>query len=261
MPEIEIEDKAIIEQGVRATIRFYEAMSTHHLSCPGVVAVVANLIDPLLNLVVNAALSEEEVEEKIEAVFKFYQAYQVEWFWQVGPLSQPKTLPQQLILNGLSLVEVYPALYFDLRQALPIFATPELVIKEVMSHDLLQEWVKPIREAFPSSDKAEGYRQLNATLAHGPGTAFRHYVGYHLDHAVCAGTLFVTEEAVMIHNIATRPNFRKRGFGTAMTLYAMQMAKDLERPHCFLDSSPKGMGMYQRIGFKVYAYNQLFGAK
>lgn len=261
MPNIEINNTVITQLGVEATICFYQAMAAHQLQCPGVKAVVADLIDPILNLVVNANLVENEIQEKIETVFDFYQRHQAEWFWQVGPLSTPSTLPQHLIQRGLSLLEDCPALYFNLTQDLPMLPTSDLVIREVAAEDELLEWVRPLREAFPSSDKAEGFRKLNARLPHGPGTAFRHYVGYRQDHPVCAGTLFITENACMIHNIATRPNCRKRGYGSAMTLHAMQAAKDLHILHCYLDSSPIGMGVYKKIGFKVYAHNQLYGVK
>ena len=74
-----------------------------------------------------------------------------------------------------------------------------------------------------------------------------------------AGTLFIHDDSVMIHNIATKPTYRKRGFGAAITLYAMQEAKRLGKKHCFLDSSPKGLGVYQGLGFKTYCHYQLYG--
>lgn len=254
-----IQDKAIIQLGLNTTIDFYQAMAEEQLKADNVVAVMADLMDPLLNLVVHAALTEDKVEETIQTVSEFYQRHHAKWFWQIGSETTPPTLSQHLIKHGLSLLETCPALYCDLSHDLPSIALPDWNIVELPAEDELHEWVKPIRESFFSSDQAEGFRQLNATLAHGQGQALHHYIGYYQGLPVSAATLFVTDQAVMIHNIATRPNYRRRGFGMAITRHVMAQAKQWGLQHCFLDSSSKGFNVYKKLGFKIYCFYQLFG--
>lgn len=246
--------------GLEASIAFVRAMSLKQLPSDEVVAVITDLQDPLLNVVIHTETIESNLNVRIDQVFQFYQQHNVPWFWIVGPLSTPNTLSQHLIKRGMELIEQFPSMYFDLQNDLFITTHPDFVIREAESNDELYEWVKPLREAFPSSDGAEGYRQLNAKLAHGPSAAFRHYIGYFQNEPVCSGTLFVSENAVMIHNIGTKPMHRYRGYGTAITLRAMQDAKKLGIRHCFLDASESGMTVYQRIGFRIYANSQLFSA-
>jgi len=57
----------------------------------------------------------------------------------------------------------------------------------------------------------------------------------------------------MLHNLATKIAYTKRGFGTALTLHMMQCAKEMGIQHFFLDSSADGVSIYQKIGFKVYS--------
>lgn len=261
MSKVQYSNEAITRLGLETTISFYQAMSAHQLQCEGIVAVVADLIDPILNLVVSAEISENEIEEKTRDVFRFYQQYGVEWFWQIGPLSQPLVLSRYLLKQGLVLLADCPSMYLDLTGALPGQDLRDFEIHEVPAHDELLEWVKPVREAFASSDKAEGFRRLNARIPHGQGKVFHHYVGYYQGRPVCAGTLFVVDKATMVHNIATRPNFRKRGFGKAMTLHTLHEAKRLGAVHCFLDASLHGMNIYRQVGFQIYSYNQLYGIK
>lgn len=246
--------------GLEASIAFVKTMSFKQLQSDEVVAVITDLQDPLLNVVMHIETIESKLNESIDQVFQFYQQHNVPWFWIVGPLSTPNTLSQHLIKRGMELVEQFPSMYFDLQNDFDETPHPDFVIREMGWNDQLRDWVKPLREAFPSSDGTEGYRQLNASLGHGPGAAFRHYVGYFQDEPVCSGTLFVTENAVMIHNIGTKPMHRYRGYGAAITMRAMQDAKKLGKRHCFLDASESGVTMYQRLGFRIYANSQLFAA-
>ena len=57
----------------------------------------------------------------------------------------------------------------------------------------------------------------------------------------------------MLHNLATKTAYTKRGFGAALTLHMMQYAKEMGIQHFFLDSSVDGVSIYKKIGFRVYS--------
>lgn len=254
-------DSKIQQLGLQANIAFCKAMSAEQLDTGEVIAVIAAIKDSMLNVVMDTQSTDATIEATIAAVKSFYQRHQKEWFWIVGPLSKPESLSQHLIKNGLSLNETFSSCYFDLKKPLESLSTPNFIIKEATPEDELYEWSKPLNKAFPNSDQAESFRKLNASLPHGEGAAFHHYVGYFNTKPVCCGTLFVTNNAVMIHNVGTDPDYARKGFGTAMTVHAMLHAKQLGYQLCFLDASENGLKVYQRIGFSVYSQSSVFSIK
>lgn len=258
---VQIHNPLITEMGMQVAIAFCNVMAVDSLDCPGIVATYDGLLDPVLNVVMHTQTTEALIDEKIAAVFKFYQSHQAEWRWIVGPLSTPKTLPEYLQKHNLVVYEKYPGMYFDLSNQLSKSFTGDLIVREASLSDQLHDWVKPIRESFQTNDKAEGYRQLNCAKSYGPGTSFRHYIGYYEDEVVTSGTLFIDKDVVMIQNVGTKPAFRNRGFGTALTLAMMQDAIAFGSKHCFLDSSDKGFNVYSNIGFKIYCMYQIYGPK
>jgi ribosomal protein S18 acetylase RimI-like enzyme len=133
-----------------------------------------------------------------------------------------------------------------------------VTIEEVSAEDTLTEWIKPVRESFPSADNAEQFRLLNAHLPHGPGTQFRHFVLLQKKVAITSVTLFVTTDAVMIHNLATKPIYRRQGLATLIMIYALREAQRLGIQHCFLDSSSSGYHLYAELGFEVCAISKAY---
>ena len=75
------------------------------------------------------------------------------------------------------------------------------------------------------------------------------FVGYENGYPVASSCLFLTEVAG-IYDVATRPNKRKLGFGSALFYQALQEAKQRKYETAVLQASPDGLGIYKRFGFK-----------
>jgi GNAT superfamily N-acetyltransferase len=59
-------------------------------------------------------------------------------------------------------------------------------------------------------------------------------------------------ETVGIYGLATLKKFRGRGIGTSLLTFALNHAKRLGYHWAGLQASEKGLGLYKRMGFKVY---------
>jgi len=255
------EMKEIQQLGLEVAIAFVKAMAIEEFSSNDVVAVYDGLSESIVSVVMDTQTTEEKMDHVIKAVLEFYKKRDALWSWMVGPLSKPapSVLAKYLEKHNLFLVEKSPGMYFNLEQKRPEAPIISLDIHEVDANDDLNVWIIPEREAFPkTSDNGEGYRQLNASKPHGPGTSFRHYVGYCNSEPVSAVTLFLHGELAMIHNVATRPLFQRRQFATAMVVRVMQDAKKEGIKHCFLDASEKGKNVYGRIGFEDYCMQWVY---
>jgi ribosomal protein S18 acetylase RimI-like enzyme len=79
----------------------------------------------------------------------------------------------------------------------------------------------------------------------------RLYVGYHDDEPVVAGLGVRVDTTIGIYNIATVPDARRRGYGTAMT---ERIIHDGARDGCdvaVLQASEAGKPVYERMGFRT----------
>lgn len=251
-------NNSITELGLKIEIAFWRAMSKNELKYPGVTAYVTGVDDSSFNLVIDTQVDEKNITEAISRVREFFKRYKLPWTWITHTLNHPKNIDRLLLANGFQLIEEFPEMYLNLRHELPVHLLSGVTIEEVSAEDTLTEWIKPVRESFPSTDNAEQFRLLNAHLPHGPGTAFRHFVLLQKKVAITSVTLFVTPDAVMIHNLATKPIYRRQGLATLIMIYALREAQQLGIQHCFLDSSSSGYHLYAELGFEVCAISKAY---
>jgi GNAT superfamily N-acetyltransferase len=83
---------------------------------------------------------------------------------------------------------------------------------------------------------------------------FMAYVGYYNGEAVSTSAIIIGGGAVGVYNVATVPGKQRHGFGEATMRCALAEA---QRDHPFdpviLQSTPAGLHLYQRMGFRTIA--------
>ena len=256
--KIELHDPVINRLGVDAIIDFYKTIATETLEFPGLFVCMTAISDaPFLNVVIDTRTNEKYDPEIMATIKNFYNRFNMSWVWFVSPIAKVNHLEQQ----GFRLIEQAPGMYFDLTQSLPEIKINQLEIKEADATDDLSDWTLPLQEGFPSDDNCEAYRKLNADLLHKGVTKLKHFVAYIQQEAVSCATLFVSGDSVMIHNLATKIAFQKRGIGKAVSNHLMAVAKNLGVKHCFLDSSDEGFKLYKSLEFKVYCVARAYELK
>lgn len=246
---LEIQDNQLTKKGNAAIIDFYQTMSIDQLKLPGIFAAVTEMDNPFLNVVIDIRDNRNNSSTQIEACRQFFAKHNIPWAWFVTPGSENNDLTQ----HGFSLLEKAPAMYFDLHTPIPKLKNYSIIIQEASATNDLKKWIEPINEGFDAKPDDDSYLKLNANLLNNGCKKLRHFVGYHDNSVVSSGTLFVSNDSAMLHNLATKPAYTKRGFGTALTLHMMQCAKEMGIQHFFLDSSADGVSIYRKIGFKIYS--------
>lgn len=78
-----------------------------------------------------------------------------------------------------------------------------------------------------------------------------HYIGYWNGEPVTSASLLLTDNIAGLYNISTPPQFRRRGFGTAVTHATLQTARQRGYRHACCMASRMGKPIYQRLGFRV----------
>lgn len=65
-------------------------------------------------------------------------------------------------------------------------------------------------------------------------------------------------ECLHIDDIATIPDFQKKGYTTGLMHAALKHAQQLNIEQCFLEASSSGLGLYKRMGFKELFINNSY---
>jgi GNAT superfamily N-acetyltransferase len=92
-------------------------------------------------------------------------------------------------------------------------------------------------------------RLMTPAVLRRPGV--RAYVGKIDGEGVTTGVGVCLENHVGIFNVATLPPHRRRGYGAAITGRAVRDGLDHGARWAWLQSSPDGYGVYEKLGFKT----------
>lgn len=126
---------------------------------------------------------------------------------------------------------------------------PGLTIAQVTDDKTLHQWVQVLLAGFGADATAEtSLFELMASLGDDP--SMRHYLGYLDGRPIATSTILLAAGVAGIYFVATAPEARGRGIGTAMTLRPLGEARDSGYRIGILQASGMGLPMYRRLGFQ-----------
>ena len=243
---IDIQDKEITQIGTQTTIDFYRNLAIDEKNFFQASAFVTGLDSADFNVVFDNRLQKTNSTELVNSVDKFFNSHQVCWTWIIMPTSYEHDLLDQ----GFILTEESSGMYFNLLNKIPKMKSNFITIEEVKQNDDLRIWIQPINEGFEEED--EGYRKRNADILNSGNQKLRHFIAYYHHKVAASATLFLSNDAVMILNLATKTNFKHKGIGTTLAIHMMNLAQKAGFKHCYLEPSDEAFSLYRKIGFKVY---------
>ena len=200
------------------------------------------------DIVLRARWSPEDVEEKIDALLTQIGSHIDEIDWMVFPKDQPPDLGSRLEGRGMPGGRGGNWLWADLTS----LGTAPLVpagfrIEQVHDDKGMRAWVE-VSEAGFGMELGCFY---DAYARHGYGSeAFsRHYIGYLGDTPVTSGTLLEAGGIATIYDISTPPDFRRQGYGGAITHALMGEIRRRGYGDTWIWSSKLGKSVYQKLGY------------
>ena len=206
------------------------------------------------NLVCRARLTDDTAPARVRDAVAYFATVGRPFSWWVGPADQPAGLGALLEGAGLVRAEGEVAMAADLGSLRPGEPTPRgLAVRRVRTHSELADFarVNAANWAPPDVDVLVFYdRAAPALLA--DDSPLRFYVGYVDGHPVATAELAEGGGVVGLYNVATLEGYRRRGFGSALTLRALLDA--LARGHraAVLQAAADGVGVYARVGFRPF---------
>jgi ribosomal protein S18 acetylase RimI-like enzyme len=257
-------DGILLEASERTVIEALEANLQAHVGLyaylpgarvcdePGVVGLMDSL-DVSESCVYRAIFPPEQADKNIERVVQRYRSEGcLPMWWIVGPSSQPADLGKRLQEQGFECFAHPPGMAADLPALPEQAALPDrFTIERVANSRALREWaeVLGIAGVIPDALK-EGFYDVFEMHGYSPGAPCRLFLGREEGKAVATSRLLCAGGVAGIWHVATLPEARGRGYGTAMTMAAARAGREVGYQVGGLFATPAGYRLYHRLGFQ-----------
>jgi GNAT superfamily N-acetyltransferase len=214
----------------------------------------------LANGIVNARFPEECLEEILDERLGQLSTKKVPMAWLIGPSTRPVDLGGHLQARGWMLGDEAPGMAIDLHALDEAMSSPpSLTIERVQDAETLRTWLRVM--TVGSDIPQEGLALLlELVTRHGftDDPSVHYYLGLLADQPVATSLLYLAGGVAGIYNVATLPEFRHQGIGSALTVAPLLQARTWGYHIGTLQSSPMGLSLYRRLGFREYCMFQAY---
>jgi len=215
------------------------------------VLVDSGLPSDTFNAVCRAKLGRENAARRIEAAVLHFRRKNLSFSWWVGLLCEPATLDEELKKHGLSFAEKEVGMAADISRLPEPTTIPDgLKIRRVSDERELSDYARVIAANWNPTDEAvSAFYTRVATPALASDCPARFFLGYAQGKPVAARECFLYAGVAGVYNVVTLTTARRRGFGRALTLAALQEAREAGYSTAVLQASDQGESIYTRLGF------------
>lgn len=211
------------------------------------------------NAVVSCDASKARGTELVEQWRAELLARPLPGSWHLTPSMRPNVLPDLLTAGGFEDGGDEPAMAASLSGLVGAPPSEDLEIALVGSADEVQDYRRVLASGFGEGPKeADWVASIYAKTGLGTDGPWRHFVGRVRSEPVATASLLLTGAAGGIYFVCTTPEFRRRGYGAAVTHRAMVEAAASGAEFAVLGSSPMGQKVYARLGFRTVFSYRLF---
>lgn len=214
------------------------------------------------SMVFSTQLADAGIEQQIDEALRQIGQYTDAVDWMVFPSDRPTDLGERLrqhgevggpdgkwILHGKIGGPGGNWMWLELSNLGAPPTTPDgFHVKQVVNQAMFDEWAVINAKGFGAHD----YRAFHAAYSrHGFGADAQaiHFVGYRGEEPVTSSTLLVAGGSASVYNISTPVEWRRQGFGGAITHASLQVARNRGYRDTWIWSSDLGKSVYAKLGF------------
>jgi GNAT superfamily N-acetyltransferase len=214
----------------------------------------------LANGIVKAHFTADYLEDILDERLRLLTAEQVPMTWLIGPSTRPVDLGSHLEARGWVLEDVAPGMAIELQTLDETLYSPaSLTIERVREEEGLRTWLRIM--TIGSEMPEEGLTLLLELVSrHGfkDSPSVHYYLGVLDDKPVATSLLYLGGGVAGIYNVATLPEVRRQGIGSALTVAPLLQARHWGYRIGTLQSTPMGLNLYRRLGFREYCTFQAY---
>jgi ribosomal protein S18 acetylase RimI-like enzyme len=206
------------------------------------------------NAICQAQLTQDVAREQVKTAIAYFADKGRPFSWWLSPGDQPAHLADLLLEAGLQKDYSELAMAANLSQLPAGDLSPNgLQIRRVRTSKQLADFAHIISIMWtPPDPEVVRFYELAAPAILRPDSPMWFYVGYVDNKPVCTGEGTVSHGVVGLYNICTMPEFRQRGYGSAMTLQPLMDARAANCRTAILQATEQGARVYSRLGFETF---------
>ncbi|MCL4396043.1 MAG: GNAT family N-acetyltransferase [Chloroflexi bacterium] len=206
-------------------------------------------LGPGLNFVSRIRTDDRRIQALVDDACAWFETRQISPHFRVNPLTRPAGLALLLRARGFTMTEQETQMVLAGRDREPA-AAPDVTVTQIELKDV-DWWAKIQHRAFGMGVPSETAINLaRATFDFG---GFRPYVARIEGTPVGAATLITWQGVCGIYGVATLPEARHRGVGTALVRRMIADARVRgDSPICLqAETGADTQRWYERLGFRV----------
>ncbi len=209
----------------------------------------SDISDDMFNYVLSARFTKENVARRVDQVIHMFQEHDLPFSWWVGESDSPTDLKNELCQQGLMFKEKDVGMILDLQSFFPKTKS-QLHFKRVSSAGALQDFGDIILAIGGHPECYERiYRHIPLSILQ-ENSLLQMHIAYLEGRPIVSGILVLGDNMGGIYYVATVPEERGKGYGTAMMEHLLNLAKQRGYFLAGLEASHEGLNLYKRLGFK-----------
>lgn len=223
-----------------------------------------NLKSDTFNTAIGGNVNENNFKQYAKEVRDYYVRRKLPMAWWCGPTTGiGKDHPILLDLGFINEeFDVCMAVNLDNLPSEIYSINNDLDIQEAVSTQQVEDFSHALASVFEPFDHnvLKYYKKASSEMSKA-SNKMKLYIGYYQNKPVTSGCCFFNEDTAGIYDIATKPNARGKGFGSAMTYHTLMEAKKAGYNTAVLGASEDGLNIYKRLGFKEFGLFYVYSNK
>jgi ribosomal protein S18 acetylase RimI-like enzyme len=250
-----------IEDNFFAIGRYWGNLNASLLNADYIYSMSTGISSSDLNWAWNEKPLTTQKAKDISRVRTHYEKLALPFWWWVYPSGQSRGLEILFGQEDIHLFSRIPCLGIDLSIKSNILSPParDLKISPVKNNTDLVLWGKLSFAGFemPAETENQYLRFVRSfdVSASAPQKLF--YISFE-GKPSASFLLFFHNKVAGIYFVSTLPGKRRSGIGLALTMLAINYARDAGCKYCILQSSESGIHIYIRAGFQEYCLADIY---
>lgn len=241
---------AAVEENVREWTLLKGALPGVELHDDGDVVWLFSTVPGRGGAVSAARFTPESADARIRTILEHHRRHMEPTLWWTGPVSAPADLESRLQRYGLHCQRRLPGMVCDLLAMRTGFPRPEkLEIRAVEDFSIFHQREHPFFGAGDTVRRRNLIEGIGFMARTEPRRAW-HFVAFLDGVPLGCATVFLGAGVAGLYHVGTVQRARGYGIGKAVTLAALEHARDLGCRVSILHASDEGEPIYRRIGYR-----------